>query len=69
MRNRYLEDIRPALDAGGVPWELRPGKKHDKVLVAGRLATVLPHGSYQEDRKRLHNCIAGIKRIVREVRG
>lgn len=69
MRNRYLEDIRPALDAGGVPWELRPGKKHDKVLVAGRLATVLPRGLYQEDRKRLNNCIASIKRIIREVRG
>lgn len=69
MRNRYLEDIRPALDAGGVPWELRPGKKHDRVFVAGRLATVIPRGHYREDGLRLRNSIAAIKRIVREVRG
>lgn len=35
--------VRDALDATGLPWELRRGKRHQKIILDGRFVGILPH--------------------------
>lgn len=51
--NRYLETLRPALDACGVPWRAEQGARHAKVYVGSVLATVIPRGSFKDGNMRL----------------
>lgn len=61
--------MREALDQTGLPWEVEPGKKHNKVKLAGRLVAVYPYGKEQTAYKRaLLNSISQIRRAAQELR-
>lgn len=46
--NRYLEEMRDALDACGLPWRVEPGLKHDKVFIGVEMAFVIPRGQFKD---------------------
>lgn len=59
-------EIRHALEATGRKWEIRPGKKHYKIIVGDRMVAVLPHGPKMEmGRHGFRNLLATIKRAGR----
>lgn len=59
--------IRAALDATGAPWEIREGARHHHVIVAGRLAGILPKGNTRFDPtgRAALNLIAQVRRAAR----
>ena len=60
--------VRDALDTTGLPWEIRPGKRHDHLRVAGRLASVLPRAPGEGDKRGHLNMIRDIKRLVEKLK-
>lgn len=62
-------EMRTALDATGLPWEVEPGKKHQKIKLGGRLVAILPYGKEQSAYKRaLLNTISQIRRAAQELK-
>lgn len=62
-------EMRTALDATGLPWEVEPGKKHQKIKLGGRLVAILPYGKEQSAyRRALLNSITQVRRMAREMR-
>lgn len=70
MSRRLHPEVEALLASSGVPWELRSGRKHHKLFVAGRMVQVVPHGATAIDPKcRAHrNCLASLRRLLREAR-
>jgi len=65
-RIRDNPKIIAALEQTGLPWEIKPGKRHRKVLVAGRVVTILPnYSSGGEAGRHEQNAIAAIRRGAR----
>ena len=63
------DEMRAELDATGFPWEIEPGKKHQKIKLGGRLVAILPHGKEQRSyRRALLNSITQVRRMAREMR-
>jgi hypothetical protein len=63
--NRLAPEIAAALEALSVPYELRKGGKHTKILVNGRLAAVVPGSGYVDrDRRATQNTLAQIRRAA-----
>lgn len=61
--------IEAALEETGQPWVIKMGGKHIKLLVAGRLAGVLPkNGGNESDRRAVHNTVRQIRNVARELR-
>jgi hypothetical protein len=57
------------LDASGLPWWLEIGTRHNKLMVADRMITILPksaHSVKRVGRKHL-NTLAHIRRGLREL--
>jgi len=62
-------EMRAELDATGIPWEIEPGKKHQKIKLGGRLVAILPHGKEQSAHKRsLLNAVTQVRRMARELK-
>jgi hypothetical protein len=64
---RLPADVVEALEATGQPWHLQNGKRHVKLIVGGRLASVLSHGrqaGFGRGRE-TPNTIAQIRRVAR----
>lgn len=58
--------IKAILDEAGVPWELKHGGIHVKILVGNRLAAILPHKGKLKDASRAqYNTIAQLHRAIR----
>lgn len=56
--------VSDELNATGLPWTIRPGKKHLHIRVDGRLVAIWPRRP--KDRPRgVHNIIAQIRRAER----
>ena len=56
--------IADALDSLSVPWELKQGSRHVKVMVRGQLAGIVPHkGGFDSDRRSILNIAAQIRRV------
>lgn len=62
---RLHPKVREVLDEIGLPWSVEPGTKHDKLLVEGRVVTILPHGRTREVGRDLLNQRAQIRRAAR----
>ena len=59
---REIEEFLQALD---MPWEVKLGSKHIKILVNGQLAGVLPrNGKCERDRRSTLNILSQIRRVV-----
>lgn len=65
IRSKQLRELIPHLDKTGLPYEVRPGRKHILVFIAGRLALTLHHGS-NGPADRLQNDIRNIRHAVRD---
>lgn len=51
-----------------VPWEVKPGSKHCKVVVAGRMIGVAPDSKSREEGRHLKNLLAQAKRAAASFR-
>ena len=58
--------VRKALEASGLPWELIPGHGHNKLRVAGKLIGVMGVRPNESSQRNTKNTLAQIKRITRE---
>lgn len=68
---RLHPSLRKVLDEIGLPWSIEQGKKHNKLLVNGRLAVILSRGKPAEDAnfRLIRNDVANIRRLAREIKG
>lgn len=61
--------VRDALEATGLPYELVNGSRHIKIVLAGRLAGILPRRDAKDPGSRaMKNTVAQIRRIEKEIR-
>lgn len=44
-RSSIPEPVRAALEASGLPWEVRQRKKHQQLVLAGRVVGVVSRGA------------------------
>lgn len=57
--------LRELLDATGLPWEIIPGRRHQKIFIAGRMVTVVSHGkSLQKGQSDLGQVKSAVRRFV-----
>ena len=72
LPHKALRHIDPAalaeLEASGVPWSMVPGKKHHKLIIAGKLATVIPRGSKPRRGPATANMATTIRRAVAQAK-
>lgn len=55
-----------ALEETGVPWELKEGGRHLKIMVHGQLAGILPiNGKCDRNKRATLNLVSQIKRVAR----
>jgi hypothetical protein len=61
------------LQRSGLPWRLEIGGRHYKLLVAERLAGILPYSGkaqrQERDKRAELNMRAQVRRVIKEVRG
>ena len=73
MRSPLPKIVADEIERSGLPWRLETGGRHFKLIIADRLAGILPYGgkaSRQEANKRAElNMKAQVRRIIREVQG
>lgn len=63
-----VESIRPELDRTGLPWQIVDGRRHKKIILAGRLVGILPlcdKGSLGRNRRTALNIRSQIRRAAR----
>ena len=60
---RLPKDIRRLLDASGIPWEVRKGKRHATLWIAGRPVTAV--GGTPSDHRSHRNTLGRIRRALR----
>lgn len=66
MNRQQQREIEAILEESGLPWEIRCGKTHRHVIVAGEIAAKVPGCGKGAERGRAHlNAIASIRRIIR----
>lgn len=67
--SRLLEQLRPELDATGLPWTTYAGTKHLKLYVGARMVGILPLKGRAPERSRraFQNTVAQIRRAAREL--
>ncbi len=56
------------LDESGLPWEARPGKKHVKIFLCGRMVAVVSHSRGPDSAHGDKNSIAHIRKVISEAR-
>lgn len=62
---RLPPEVSEALDGLTVPWVLKPGSRHVKIMVNGQIAGVLPHGRLKEATRRATlNLVSQIRRVA-----
>lgn len=63
--NKVPREIEEFLQALDVPWELKFGSKHIKILIDGQLGGVLPrNGRCDRDRRSTLNILSQMRRVV-----
>ena len=65
---RLPKSVEQALTDTGLPWQIKPGKRHWKIFVDGRMASILPHGSGDGGPRGFRNIISHIRRAGRDER-
>lgn len=68
---RIPQEFRELLDGSGLPWRAEVGKRHFKITVNERLATILPLSRPRErlNSRAYKNSMAQLRRIIREQGG
>ena len=51
MTRQVSPKVRDALDETGLPWEIRNGSKHRKLVVDGHTVAVMSHGGHSRAMK------------------
>lgn len=67
---RLPDDTVELLNESGLTWQLRPGKKHYKLVVGGRLAQVIPLNPANGSRpkRRNHDAVmTSLRRLIKEL--
>lgn len=65
MTSQLPTEIAKALEATGLPWEIREGTKHRKIIIAGRFVTTLPHGKCKVMDRKTKNVVGHIRRAAK----
>ncbi len=68
VKFRLDDRVRAALDGAGVPWSVEPGKRHEKLLVRGRVVGVVPRassGRMNRGGRAADNLLAAVRRAIR----
>ena len=60
--------VMSALEECGLPWEITPGGKHNKIFVEGKLVGTLPRGTHTGNTRAALNVRARIRRRSEELR-
>lgn len=60
-------DVEQMLEASGLQWEVQPGRRHDRLLIQGRMVQILCHGHRREHGRAWDNMRARIRRAIREL--
>lgn len=70
MKSELPRDVKASLTEilKGVPWEVRPGTKHCKVVVDGKLIGIGPDSKSREMGRHLKNLLAQAKRAAASFR-
>lgn len=70
MAKKGFSAIEDALNQTGLPWEIRPGQRHKKVFLAGRMITVFSHNNRNADKgpDGVNHTLTIIKRAARSLR-
>lgn len=64
----WVEQLRPELDATGLPWRTETGKRHIKLYLCDRMILVLSNGTPKDGGSRdLKNSRATIRRFARNM--
>lgn len=68
---RIPNDLEQLLNQSGLAWELRSGGRHHKLIVGGKLATVLPLSSprRQQPGRAHQNILARVRQVIRGEKG
>lgn len=64
---KIRREIEALLAETGLAWSLQDGAKHIKIILAGRLAGILPRCGRSNTQRAMLNTRAQIKRIAREM--
>lgn len=60
------QKLQELLDTCGVPYELKPGSKHIKIMVGSRFAGILPRkGGHNSAARAQLNVLAQVKRAIK----
>ncbi|MEY4863790.1 MAG: hypothetical protein RLZ51_1885 [Pseudomonadota bacterium] len=73
MRGVIPKSVLSEIEQSGLPWRLEIGGRHYKLIVADRLAGILPYSGkaqrQESDQRATLNMRAQVRRIIREVKG
>ena len=62
--------LREALDATGLPWEVKNGGRHTKVMLDGRLVAVLSRNKHcSHEQRLLHKKLKAVKQMADKIKG
>ena len=64
---RMPKDVEVMLEESGLIWEIRTGKRHDHLMIQGRMVQVLCHGHRTETGRAWQNLRSNIRRVIREL--
>jgi hypothetical protein len=62
---RLPKAVRDELEGSGVSWSLEKAKKHDKLVVGGRVVAVVSRGNHAGTNRREENLLATVRRVIR----
>lgn len=67
---RTHPEVYEALEQTGLDWEVKPGGRHWKIVLGGRLTGILPRGSGSRQKSHLRamkNVVSQIRRTATEL--
>lgn len=68
-RDKLEREIQDMLDPTGLPYEIKEGGRHRKVILCGRMVTIMPmHGRNDVPGRAWKNSLAQIRRAIAQQR-
>jgi hypothetical protein len=73
MKATVPQIVVEEIERSGLPWRVEVGGRHYKLIVADRLAGILPYSSKaqrkESDQRAVLNMRAQVRRVIKELRG
>lgn len=73
MKAAVPQIVVEEIERSGLPWRVEGGGRHYKLIVADRLAGILPYSGKaqrkESDQRAVLNMRAQVRRVIREVTG